>query len=137
MGGALYEPLRQLDMKVLRASPASFCELACVLQAFILSCCDIDDVPLPLVVLPLRQSDMKVLRASPASFCAPAWVLQDFMRSCCAFWVECVDCCAKAAGAAAAPPALNAAGGPRRVVEVSEAAILLVRAILACGGFAL
>jgi hypothetical protein len=66
-------------MKVLRASPVSFCSLALALQSFIFCCCEFTADAA--AMLPERRSEMKVLRVSPARFLAP--LLQVVLRSCC------------------------------------------------------
>src|SRR6266850_8120952 len=79
-------PFRQALMNFLRSSPFICLSEACLLQAFMRSCCAFcAAVGSFLALPPLRHVLMNFLRASPSIFFAPAWSLQLFMRSCCAF----------------------------------------------------
>src|SRR5271165_1789413 len=99
----LVEPLRQLDMKVLRSSPFRLFAAASLLHAVIFSCCVI--LAGAAAAVPLRQLDINVLRASPFKVLVVACALQSFIFCC---WAACaalgclVVSCATAGTATAA-----------------------------------
>src|SRR6266568_6733695 len=73
---AIHVPFRQERMKVLRASPVSFCSPALALQSFIFCCCEFTAGST--AVLPERRSDMQVPRVSPARCLGTGFRIADF-----------------------------------------------------------
>ena len=105
-GPAVYCPLRQLAMKLFRASPLRLRLFAVVLQERVNICCELSvELPLP---LPVKQSDMKTFLRSPERFCADACALHDSWRSCTVLGAVWVDCCAYATDALGARMAVTA-----------------------------
>src|SRR6266487_3241026 len=72
----IHVPFRQELMKVLRASPVSFCSPALALQSFIFCCCEFTAGST--AVLPERRSDMQVPRVSPARCLGTGFRIADF-----------------------------------------------------------
>src|SRR5450830_711552 len=75
------QPLRQVLMNVLRASPASALVFADALQSFIFCCCGVN-VFASLAAGADRQVFMKVLRSSPLSVLVVAAALQEVILFC-------------------------------------------------------
>jgi hypothetical protein len=112
----LVDPLRHVDIKLLRSSPFRFFAVASLLQSVIFCCCAVLVVVEAAAGFALRHDDINVFRSSPFRFLAVASLLQSVIFCCCA-------CCA-ALGCLVVSWAIVGTANPASITRASVSEIL-------------